>query len=118
MRSPVRLLRLPLVSLFILLNVLSLSVAVQAQNATGSLLGEVQDASGARVKSATVTATDRGSGVARQVTTSSRGEFRFPDLLPGNYLVVVTASGFAEASSDVTVQVSIVRDILVTLGPP
>ena len=65
-----------------------LPFALQAQNATGSLLGEVQDASGARVKSATVTVTDNGSGVARQATTDSRGEFRFPDLLPGNYHMV------------------------------
>ena len=90
---------------------------LQAQNATGSLLGEVQDASGARIKSAKVTATDNGSGVARQATTSNRGEFRFPDLMPGDYHVVVSANGFAEASSDVTVQVSTVRDVLVTLRP-
>ena len=90
---------------------------MQAQNATGSLLGEVQDASGARIKSASIAVTDNGSGVARQATTSSRGEFRFPDLMPGNYHVVVNATGFAEASSDVTVQVSNVRDVLVTLRP-
>ncbi len=94
-----------------------LPFALQAQNATGSLLGEVQDASGARIKSAEVTATDIGSGVARKATTDSRGQFRFPDLLPGNYHVVANAKGFAEASADITVQVSNVRDVLVTLRP-
>jgi hypothetical protein len=94
-----------------------LPFALRAQNATGSLLGEVQDASGARIKSANVTVTDNASGVARQATTDSRGQFRFPDLLPGNYRVVVNTKGFAEASSDVTVQVSNVRDVLVTLRP-
>ncbi len=83
-----------------------LPFTLQAQNATGSLLGEVQDASGARIKSAQVTATDTGSGVARTATTDNRGQFRFPDLLPGKYHVAVNATGFAEASSDVTVQVS------------
>src|SRR5271157_1212077 len=96
---------------------LSLPLSLGAQNATGSLLGEVQDASGARIKSASIVLTDNGSGVGRQATTSSRGEFRFPDLMPGNYHVVVNAKGFAEASSDVTVQVSTVRDVLVTLRP-
>src|SRR5271166_5908326 len=100
-----------------LIAVISLPFLLHAQNATGSLLGEVQDASGARIKSANVTATDNGSGVSRQATTNSRGEFRFPDLMPGNYHVAVNAPGFAEASSDVTVQVSIVRDVLVTLRP-
>ncbi len=94
-----------------------LPFTLQAQNATGSLLGEVQDASGARIKSAQVTATDTGSGVARTATTDNRGQFRFPDLLPGKYHVAVNATGFAEASSDVTVQVSNVRDVLVTLRP-
>jgi len=91
--------------------------ALRAQNATGSLLGEVQDASGARIKSANVVVTDNGSGVARTATSDSRGQFRFPDLLPGTYHVAVNATGFAEASSDVTVQVSNVRDVLVTLRP-
>jgi hypothetical protein len=94
-----------------------MSFSLQAQNATGSLLGEVQDASGARVKSASVTATDNGSGVARTAVTDSRGQFRFPDLMPGNYHLTATAQGFAQASSDVTVQVSNVRDVLVTLRP-
>ena len=88
-----------------------------AQNATGSLLGEVQDASGARIKSATVTVTASGSGITRQVISGSRGEFRFPDLMPGSYRVVVNAKGFAEATTDVTVLVSNVRDLLVTLRP-
>ena len=101
----------------LLLCVLWLPFSLQAQNATGALLGEVQDASGARIKAATVTATDIGSGITRQAVTSSRGEFRFPDLMPGNYHVIVNAAGFAEASSNVTVQVSITRDILVTLRP-
>ncbi len=95
----------------------TLPFALRAQNATGSLLGEVQDASGARIKSANVTVTDNASSVARQAATDSRGQFRFPDLLPGNYRVVVNAKGFAEASSDVTVQVSNMRDVLVTLRP-
>ncbi len=95
----------------------TLPFALRAQNATGSLLGEVQDASGARIKSANVTVTDNASSVARQAATDSRGQFRFPDLLPGNYRVVVEAKGFADASSDVTVQVSNMRDVLVTLRP-
>ncbi|HME32472.1 MAG TPA: carboxypeptidase-like regulatory domain-containing protein, partial [Terriglobales bacterium] len=100
-----------------LIALLSLPFSLHAQNATGSLLGEVQDASGARIKSASIVVTDNGSGVARQATTSNRGEFRIPDLMPGNYHVVVNAKGFGEASADVAVQVSTVRDVLVTLRP-
>ncbi len=103
--------------LFAFLVFLISPVALYAQNATGSLLGEVQDASGARIKSSSIAVTDKASGVTRQASANSRGEFRFPDLLPGNYHVVVSASGFADASSDVTVLVGNVRDLLVTLRP-
>ena len=45
-----------------------------------------------------------------------RGEFRIEGLLPGPYHVSVTAKGFAEATADVNVAVSVVRDIAVTLN--
>src|SRR5271165_2323216 len=102
---------------FTLLATFLLPLALLAQNATGSLVGEVQDASGARIKSANAVVTDNGSGVARKAATDNHGQFRFPDLMPGSYHLVVNAQGFAEASSEVTVQVSVVRDVLVTLRP-
>jgi Carboxypeptidase regulatory-like domain len=79
-KLPVALLRNALLTIVVLT---LLPFALQAQNATGSLLGEVQDATGARINSATVVATDSGSGVAHQATTDNRGQFRFPELLPG-----------------------------------
>ena len=88
-----------------------------SQSPAGTLQGEVQDATHGRIPSATVVVRSLGTGLERQVTTDSRGEFRVPDLQPGNYRMVVNAKGFAEARSDVTVQVSNVRDILVTLRP-
>src|SRR5271157_1928053 len=105
------------IAVFSVLAVSLLPIGLQAQNATGSLLGEVQDASGARIKSANVVVTDNGSGISRKVTSDNHGQFRFPDLIPGNYHIVVNAQGFAEASSDVVVQVSVARDVLVTLRP-
>jgi hypothetical protein len=44
-----------------------------------------------------------------------QGEFRIEGLLPGSYRVIVTAKGFAQATADVDVAVSVVRDINVTL---
>src|SRR5271167_4824453 len=117
MRSIVSCFRLFASAIVLFVGILPLPFVVLAQNATGSLLGEVQDEGGARIRSASIVVTDNGSGVARQVTSSSRGEFRIPDLMPGNYHVVVNAKGFAEVSSDVIVQVSTVRDVLVTLRP-
>ena len=86
-----------------------------AQNPNGTLQGEVQDASGGRLPSADVTVHAAGSSFQRSAATDSRGEFRLDDLMPGNYRVVVNAKGFAEATSEVAIYVSTVRDVMVTL---
>jgi len=94
-----------------------LPIAGYCQSPAGTLQGEVQDATHGRIPSATVVVRSLGTGFERQATTDSRGTFRVPDLQPGNYHMLVNAKGFAEASSDITVQVSNVRDVLVTLRP-
>jgi hypothetical protein len=88
-----------------------------AQNPNGALRGEVQDASAARVAGAQVVVQATGSSISRAATTNGQGEFRIEGLLPGAYRVIVTASGFAQATADVDVAVSVVRDIDVTLKP-
>jgi hypothetical protein len=88
-----------------------------AQNPRGSLQGEVQDTSGARVAAALVQVSDPQISVERSARTNSRGEFRIDDLAPGNYHIVVQASGFADASAETKVVVSSVRDVTVTLRP-
>jgi hypothetical protein len=87
-----------------------------AQDFRGSLAGTVNDASGARVQSAGVSLHATESSVERQTKSDSRGEFRFDDLLPGKYQLIVRAPGFAEANSNVTVVVSSVREVGVTLN--
>ena len=88
-----------------------------AQNPNGSLRGEVVDASGARVPGAHVVVKSIGSDLTRQVAADDRGEFRIEGLLPGRYRMTVTEKGFAEATADVDVVVSLVRDVSVTLKP-
>ena len=55
--------------------------------------------------------------MTRKATADDRGEFRIDGLLPGSYRVTVTAKGFDQASANVDVAVSLVRDITVTLKP-
>ena len=94
-----------------------LAFAVQAQTPRGSLRGTVQDASGARVASARVVLQAVDSALRREATSEDRGEFRLDDLLPGNYRITVSATGFAPAQSNVTIAVSSVREVTVTLKP-
>jgi hypothetical protein len=55
--------------------------------------------------------------VSRSETANGQGEFRIEGLFPDSYRVIVTAKGFAQATADVDVAVSVVRDISVTLKP-
>jgi hypothetical protein len=89
----------------------------EAQTASGSLRGEVQDTGGRPIAAATVVVEAPGSALKREARTNDRGEFRVNDLVPGPYQVVVRAQGFAETSADVNVVVSFVRDLSVTLKP-
>jgi hypothetical protein len=92
-----------------------LTVPLHAQNPRGSLRGVVQDASGARVSSAQIVVRSSPSSIDRKATSEDRGEFRVDDLLPGDYLIIAAAPGFAPAQTRVTIAVSSVRDVTVTL---
>ncbi|MGA9801788.1 MAG: carboxypeptidase regulatory-like domain-containing protein [Terriglobales bacterium] len=100
-----------------LLIFVSIPSFLRAQNSNGALRGEIQDASAARVAGARVIVQSTGSSIARETTADDRGEFRIEGLLPGSYRVTVTAKGFADATAEVGVEVSVVRDIAVTLKP-
>ena len=86
-----------------------------AQNPNGALRGEVLDASGARVAGARVSIQSSTSSQARAVAADDRGEFRIEGLLPGTYLLTVSAPGFAAATAPVEVVVSTVRDVSISL---
>src|SRR5579863_6632136 len=76
-----------------------------AQTETGQITGTVLDQSNAAVPNATVTAKSEGTGVARSVTTGAAGAYTIVNLLPGDYTIGGTASGFAAFQRRVTVTV-------------
>src|SRR5580658_10558586 len=116
MKTPLLLHRLrPLRS--ITLVSLLLPFALLAQNPRGALRGTVQDASGGRISSAKIIVQAQESTLRREAACNDRGEFRIDDLVPGNYRVTVSAAGFAEAASEVHVNVSYVQEMTVTLRP-
>lgn len=104
--------------LSIFTSILLLPSVSTAQNPRGALRGTVQDQSGGRVPSAKVVVQSAETGIVREAGCNDRGEFRIDELPPGNYQVIVSANGFAEASSSVTVVVSSVRELTVTLKLP
>jgi len=70
------------------------SVSLFGQAVSGTLLGTVNDSSGATVANATVTALNTGTGDARDSVTNESGNYTMPNLPPGIYTVSVTSKGF------------------------
>jgi hypothetical protein len=80
--------------------ILCLSCApLLAQVTSGTILGQVQDPTGAVVKDAAVTISNPANGLTRKATTSDSGEFVAPNLLPGTYNITVEAKGFKKTES-------------------
>ncbi len=73
---------------------LALHSSMHAQGLYGSLVGTVTDPSGAVVPNASISVTDVGTGQVRQGTSDTSGRYNFPDLSPGSYTAVVSATGF------------------------
>src|ERR1700735_1851019 len=67
---------------------------------TSAIVGEVRDATSAGVPGATVTITNRETGLKRSAATDSSGRFNFPQLKPGSYSVRVEAKGFEPQQND------------------
>jgi Carboxypeptidase regulatory-like domain len=91
---------------------------IRAQAVTGTLLGSVEDSSGAVIPNANVTLTNEGTNVVNKSTTGAQGFYTFPDLTPGLYSVTVGAPGFKmslSAHNQVLVEQSTRVDI--TLSP-
>jgi hypothetical protein len=86
------------IAAFGLLLLLSLYAKVSlGQAVTGTLLGTVQDTSGAVVPNANITLTNEGTDVTDKTTSTQQGFYTFPNLMPGMYSVTVEAKGFKTA---------------------
>ena len=97
-------------------SVLIFSAISWGQEFRGTIIGHVEDASGARIPNATIVVHARASSLQRSVTCDNHGDFRVDDLPPGDYHVIVNAAGFAEAGSDLEVVVSMVKEITAKIG--
>src|SRR4029078_7755196 len=76
------------------LTLLAIPVPAAAQAVTGTLLGNVTDASGATVPGVSVTATEVGTNIRRTTVSNEAGAYIFPSLVNGKYTVVAELQGF------------------------
>jgi hypothetical protein len=79
----------------LIVNVFVFSVSLFAQNTSGSITGNVQDASGAVIPGAQVTLVNQEQGVtARETITNEAGIYLFSALPAATYTVTVELPGF------------------------
>jgi hypothetical protein len=91
--------------------------AAQSQASSGQIAGDVTDPNGAAVPNASVTVTNKETGLTRTATTSDDGLYTIVLLPPGTYTVTAQASNFAEAKvENVVVNVGRVVDVKIALG--
>lgn len=81
-------------------------LAARAQFENGSIVGTVRDSSGAAVPGATVTVTNRATSVVSTRSSNDSGAYEVPELRVGEYNVLITHAGFADArASDISVSI-------------
>ncbi len=90
---PIRCLRC---HLFVLAALIGAAGMVQGQSSTGTISGRVVDSSGAAVAGAEVRVINENDRQVRAFSSSTNGEFAFPELGPGAYTVSVRAKGFKQ----------------------
>lgn len=103
---------LPVFACLALLLVAPLHAQVQS-----GINGTVVDPSQAVVSGARVTLTNTSTGVVSNTLTSSAGTFNVVSLIPGEYSVVVDASGFRRSQTTILVEIAKMSTITISLTP-
>ena len=99
-----------------LLAVLALGSLAAAQSATTSLHGTISDSKGLVVAGASVTLNNAATSFSRTVKTDDQGSYKFLEVPPAAYAMVVTAPGFATTKREnVQLQVSSPATVNLTL---
>jgi hypothetical protein len=84
----------PVLQLLVFMVMACTSIALNAQSTTGSIYGTVADTTGAVVPGAQVTVKETATGELFNATTSDSGDYSFPTLKPGEYVITAKHEGF------------------------
>src|SRR5262245_26718688 len=87
-------------------------------SSTGLIVGTVTDPSGSVIRYAAVELLSIATNVATHTKTNDSGQYNFANVLPGDYRISVSASGFSTAALQVKVVVgkSTLGDISLQVG--
>jgi len=94
------------VAAMFLMGVILFPAAMRAQVAGGTLSGTITDPTGRAVAQAQIVIKNLATGVERTITTNADGFYTAVNLLPGDYQVTISATGFnTEVKSGITMNV-------------
>ena len=89
-----------------------------AQATSGTVVGTVQDITGAVVPGANVTATNTATGISQSAVSGSAGGYTIPNLNPGTYRITAKSNGFSTSVvPGASVQVEQTTRVDFTLSP-
>src|SRR5258708_5230170 len=89
-----------------LMGVILFPAALRAQVAGGTLSGTITDPTGRAVAQAQIVIKNLATGVERTITTNADGFYTAVNLLPGEYQVTISATGFnTEVKTGITMNV-------------
>jgi len=90
---------------------LIMQASLYAQAPVGAVSGLVTDATGARIRGATVIVSNKNTALKRTLLTSDAGDYSAPALIPGMYEVTGDAKGFKQISREATVEAGSTTDV-------
>lgn len=102
--------------LYLFLFLLSASFTYGQTITSGTVVGFVTDATGAVVPSASVTIQQTDTGTVRTTKTNESGQYRFPFLKPGEYVISAEATGQATNQAHFSLLVGQEQQVNLTLA--
>jgi len=100
----------------VLLLSLSIAAPVRAQVSGATLSGTITDVSEAAIANAQISVKNLATGLITTTTTNTDGFYNVPNLLPGDYQVTISATGFASKAAAVTLTVGAKQVLNISLA--
>ena len=104
-------------TLWMLLMLLVIAAGAMAQSSTANIKGKVQNERGSSIANAEINAVSTQSGFVKTVNTGSDGSYQLNGLTPGEYQIVVAATGYEPRNETVTVLVGQNLEMNLRLSP-
>src|ERR1700716_2240787 len=98
------------ISLALLILMMMICNSALGQTTQGRILGNVTDQTGAVISAAKITITNTETGISRETTSATSGDYLVSALQPGLYRITVEAPAFKKAERT-GIRVEVAKDV-------